>query len=263
MTVGGYRRLYILALLTGALVACSPTTAGNGTHQALDTPGPTSPISSDVASPSGGASASDTGSIPGTTSGTTAPTTSAAPPPVSAAKPPKQCPGGTCRKVASVELGDGYSFVLRANASYNGGFGAGIVELTKGATPVFWYGKDGESPGGLSCSTGGALPNCIVVAYVGAHGAVGTVWVFAGGTLHRGGAADSDSPNLQGKDLNGDGLVDVEALQNNYTPNYATGQVYWQTWLSDGAKLTSTGCGSPSKSPPPAPSAPLKGKCVA
>ncbi|MDP9094163.1 MAG: hypothetical protein M3N95_14830, partial [Actinomycetota bacterium] len=114
----------------------------------------------------------------------------------------------------------------------------------------------------LSCSTTADKSNCVLVDSVGAHGSNATVWRLGGASLHRGQTVTAGTPNMRALDLNGDGWVDAEALQSTYTPDYVSGAVYWQTWVSDGTHLTSTGCTSPTHTQPAAPAAPVAGSCV-
>jgi hypothetical protein len=250
------RRTFVALLVGSLLAACSSTTQGRGLAAGGGTPTETvRPSDSGLptdALPTDTATTSDTPTPTLTTSSATPPS------PVPA---PKECPGGTCKAFDSADLGNGYTFVLRGNDGYGGGVGASIVELTKGGVPIYWWATNGQTPGGLMCSTGGAVPNCVVVDYTGAHASLGTVWALSGGTLHRGSTVTVDTPGTSGRDLNGDGLVDVVALQNDYTPDYATGRVYWQTWVSNATKLTSTGCTTPSHAPAPAPTKLVTGSC--
>jgi hypothetical protein len=152
--------------------------------------------------------------------------------------------------------------MVRVNPAFDAGVGATIVELTNAGTPVYWATIAGEMPAQLTCSTSADKSNCVLVASVGAHGSNAAVWRLGGATLHRGSTVASDSPNMRALDLNGDGWVDAEGLQNTYNPDYASGAVYWQTWISDGTHLTSTGCTPPTHSQPGAPAAPVTGTCA-
>jgi hypothetical protein len=162
--------------------------------------------------------------------------------------------------VATKSLGDGYAVVLHGDASYNGGAGASVLELRYSSVPVFWATQEGETPAELGCSPHPAR-HCVVVDYSGAHGAVGRLWRIVGSTLEAADEVTSATPEMHAVDLEGNGSIDVQALQNNYEPDYATGKVYWQTWTSDGESLTSTGCGPAASTAPPPPTAPLTGVC--
>jgi hypothetical protein len=58
-------------------------------------------------------------------------------------------------------------------------------------------------------------------------------------------------------------LTGAALLDSTYTPDYATGPRYWQTYRTVGGKLVSTGCTTPSTSPTPAPAVPVTGVCPA
>jgi hypothetical protein len=152
--------------------------------------------------------------------------------------------------------------MVRVNPAFDGGVGATIVELTNDGVPVYWATIGGEMPVQLTCSTSPDKSNCVLIDSVGAHGSNVTVWRLGGATLHRGSTVASDSPDMRALDLNGDGWVDAEGLQNTHNPGNASGTVYWQTWISDGTHLTSTGCTPPSSSQPSAPAAPVTGTCA-
>ena len=175
--------------------------------------------------------------------------------------PPPQCPGGSCNTIATASLGGGYVIMLRSGPQTSTTLGASVVELTFNGMAIYWFVADGDTPATLTCKTG-VKTTCVVVDDVGAHGSTATLWAFANQTLTKGAVVNSDTPSMFARDLNADGLVDVVAMQNDYTPNYATGKVQWQTWLSDGAKLTSTGCTPLATTPSPRPTAPATGKCA-
>lgn len=218
-----------------------------------------SPSSSVGGSASRPATGSASGSAPASGAGTgTAAAPGGALPP--AVPPPTSCsPLSQCPKAASGDVGDGYTLVLRSGPG--SGSGASVLELRYRGVSVFWTVKDDETPYELACS---ATPQkrCVVVDYTGAHAAVGRLWKVMGNTLVAGGTATSDTPGMHATDLNKDGYVDVVALQNDYTPDYATGKVYWQTWVSNGQSLVSTGCSAKASGDlPPQPVTPQTGSC--
>ncbi|MDP9116463.1 MAG: hypothetical protein M3O28_04215, partial [Actinomycetota bacterium] len=174
---------------------------------------------------------------------------------------PATCPAAACPVSASSSLTGDLRIILRSNPAYLSGEGATIVELTKAGLPVYWYSLPGELPSQLNCLYSPVRASCIVVDNVGAHGSKATLFRLDGSTLVKGAQVTSDSPQIQARDLNDDGWIDVEALQNTYQPDYATGAVYWQTWTSNGSELTSTGCTPATHTPPPAPLAPATGHC--
>lgn len=245
------------ACLAGAVgaVACSSTVHGQGA-------GPRA-SSNQSSSATPAVSVTDSGTLATTTGdATTAATTSSAAP--VAMQPPPQCPNATCSELATASLGNGFVALLRSGQSSNGGLAASVLELTLNGIAVDWHAVNDETPAHLTC-IGGAAGNCVVVDQVGAHGADATVWRLALNSQKLTSAAkvEADTPSMAGRDLNGDGFVDVIGLQNNYTPDYATGKVQWQTWLFDGKTLSSTGCTPLSVSPPPRPTAAVTGPCAA
>jgi hypothetical protein len=238
----------IAALAVALTAACTSTTSGAGSRAQR----------SPSASASDSSQATDTGSAQ--PSDTAAPTTSS--PADVAVPPPAQCPPGQCAVAGTGDLGNGYLAVLRSGRPTSNGFGSSIVELTHHGVAVYWHVTDDEAPGSIACKGGVTLPNCIVVDYLGAHASNATVWALSGGTLHKGATVTVDSPGADGRNLNGDDFVDAIGLQNDYNPDYATGHVQWQTWVSDGHHLTSTGCTALSATAPPRPTAPATGTCV-
>jgi hypothetical protein len=230
-----------LALLAG----CSTTVAGSGSRVGDVTTAPatgsasaTAPTASPTATPSASTSAAG---------GTDAPVPA-----------PAQCASGSCPTAASVQL-DEYQVLLRTGRSASGG-PASVIELRHNGVAVDWHTNDDELPGGLACSSGREL-TCVAVHFVGAHGSNATAWRRVGNALARGDTVTADTPQLFGRDLTGDGILDVVGLQNDFTPDYASGHVQWQTWVSDGTRLRSTGCTPLSAAPGPIPTAPVTGHC--
>jgi hypothetical protein len=173
--------------------------------------------------------------------------------------PPAQCSGGTCPTAASVQLQD-YQVLLRTGRTPSGG-PASVIELRHGGVAVFWHATDDETPASLACSSAREL-TCVAADYDAAHGSNATAWRRVANALVQGDTVTADSPQIFGRDLTGDGIVDVVGLQNDLTPDYATGHVQWQTWISDGTRLRSTGCTALAATPPPNPSAPVTGRCA-
>lgn len=143
------------------------------------------------------------------------------------------------------------------------GIGSAFLELTENGTPVQWNELKDEIPAELTCNIAGSVRNCVLVTYVGAHGANAYPVLFDGSTLRIGLAVNTDTPELHAKDLDGDNRLDAYGLQNNYDPSYASGKVQWQTFQrsGDGTAFTSTGCGPLASAAPPPPSALLTGTC--
>jgi hypothetical protein len=240
-----------LAMVTAA---CSSTVQGQGA-------GPVAPSSSTAAvSVTSGPSDSESNSDSGAPSSSDA-TTSAAP---VAQPPPPQCPGAACPELATAALGNGFVAILRNGQASDGSVGASVLELTENGVAVDWHGVNGETPAHLTCLPGAAA-HCVVVDYAGAHGASASVWRLGldSATFAKTATVAADTPTMSARDLNHDGFLDVLGLQNDYTHDYATGKVQWQTWLFDGKTLSSTGCTALATAPPPRPTAPATAPCSA
>lgn len=237
----------VAALLATAGAGCTKTTTGNGAARQL--PG--------TSAQAPGLPTTGTSSPAGVSAGA-GPGTSSAPSPIPA---PAACPNGTCKQNMSTTLSAPFAVIVRTNDAFANGAGATILELTESSVPVSWYVIQGERPSQITCSSTTEQSNCVLVDFVGAHGSDGIVFRLSGGTLHRGSTVVVATPETHARDLNGDGWVDVAGLQNNYTPDYVTGKEYWQTWISDGLRLASTGCTAPATPAPPQPTGFVRGNC--
>lgn len=252
--------LVAVGACVAALSACGSTVHGQGS-------GPVevsrSVASATAASTTPGSSAASSASV-STGSAQSSPSSGSPSSAALAVAAPRQCPGGSCPIIGTADLGDGFVASLRSGTASDGpAFGASVLELTEAGVPVDWHATDDRQPGQLSC-IGGAVANCVVIDYQGAHSASATVWRLGrdSATLAKMASADADTPSMSARDLNGDGFVDVIGLQNDYQPDYVTGQVQWQTWVFDGKNLSSTGCTALAPTPPPRPSAPATGTCA-
>lgn len=234
-TIAGFLLAACLAL--GLLAGCTTTTNGVGS---LRSPGSSGAASSPSTPPSTVNPGGPNVPVPNTTGG----------------RPPS-CPSSSCQLRLSASLAGSDGIAIWADDAAR----SAIVVLTRGGAPVSWQTLVGETPAQLSCLANGDRSNCILVDLIGAHGSVAHLVRESNGQLVLGVSVQAATPTMQARDLNQDGWIDVSGLQNDQTPNYAAGQVYWQTWLSDGAQLRSTGCGPRSHSSGAAPSAPLTGSC--
>jgi hypothetical protein len=163
--------------------------------------------------------------------------------------------------VGFAPLDGGYRVTVYAAPSPSGGVAATVTELASGGVPVYWHVTDNASPSQVACSAA-PQPNCGLALFVGAHASEAIGLLRDGDGFRPYAEADSNTPTTKVGDLNGDGWIDVAAIQNTYRPSYATGKVYWQTSTSDGHTYTATGCTAPSHNPSTtAPTAPLTGTC--
>jgi hypothetical protein len=235
-----------LALVSACVAACTSTTSGNGSAlgQGQSTSSTTGASSFPSFPVSGGA-------------GTT-PATTFVPSPIPA---PAACPGGTCKQNMSSSVSAPFTVIVRTNPAYGNGQGATILELTDSGVPVSWYVVPAETPAEITCSSTPNEANCVLVDHVGAHGSDAIVFRISGGTLKRGSTVVASTPEMHAGDLNDDGWIDAAGLQNNGSPDYVTGKVYWQTWVSDGLRLNSTGCTALASTPGPQPTTPARGNC--
>jgi hypothetical protein len=233
------RGIVLMTVLLGLVTAaCTTTTSGTGSVRGgFATAGPGFPVPT-----------SPRGSTPSSRA---------------AVPPPPFCQPGACQQRLSASLTAPYGIAVWSNPNFNG-VAVTIVELTRNGVPVTWQGKPDQTPSQLSCITSDHS-NCVLVDLTGAHGSIASVWRLvgdaSGASLVHGASAQAATPTMQAADLDHDGWVDVAGLQNDYTPSYAAGRVYWQTWKSDGTRLMSTGCSAPSHTRPAAPSAFESGNC--
>jgi hypothetical protein len=256
------RRLSTAGLLVPIavlLAACSSTTngAGNGSGAPTTAGTSTSAVPSRLPPPSPSTSTSSASTSVPPPPTTSAPVTSSTP---TALPTPPVCASGGCTKNKVVDLGDGYTVTLYTGSSAGGAVGSTVLELDSAGTPVFWQVTKDQIAGDLACSPR-PMPNCVVVAGVGAHASVATGYTRQLNRLVKYGNVPSDTPSTDPIDLNGDGLIDVVTAINTYEPSYATGKVFWQTFQSTGTSFESTGCTKPAFNLPPEPSAPLTGTC--
>lgn len=226
----------LLASVLLSVTACTTTTDGVGWVRARAATGPTTTVPG-------------SGSQPVNPGGPNLPAPSTGAPP--------GCRADTCQLRLSASLDAPYGIAVWATDAGRTTF----VTLTNGGAQVSSSALVDESPAQLSCLASAQRPNCVLVDRTGVHGSVARILRHAGGALVVAATAQVATPTMQSVDLNRDGWVDVAGLQNDETPSYASGQLYWQTWLSDGVRFIASGCGPKSSSAPGAPSAPLTGHC--
>jgi hypothetical protein len=249
----------VLSMTATVLVGCATQTNGVGTvARSAPVPAPDPTTSAPSSSSTSGDSPSSTSMSSGSPSrGPSTPATSR--PAAGAQQEPRIC-SGRCKPVASADVGDGNTVSLELAPSSAGLTGTSVVVLRHEGELRYAKWTDGNYPGSLTCSPA-PVPNCIVVDGVGAHGSLATGYLIADGELRSYDDASSDTPETDGKDLNGDGWVDVRSVLSTENPSYATGKRYWTTVRSDGVRLTVTGCTAPALRPTPAPAELLAGTC--
>lgn len=163
---------------------------------------------------------------------------------------PEQCVHSTCTKAQTVRLGGGYAISLWHAGALGDFRTKPVVGLSHDGTAVQWWlwpAGDGWS-GALSCRA----QQCVLTDGEGAHSAVAQVMLLQGGRLVAPprAAVVADLPTVLARDLDGDGDLDVVTLDSDYTPNFAQGHQFWNTYRFNGVELASTGC-MPKTGPPP------------
>jgi hypothetical protein len=176
--------------------------------------------------------------------------TTAPPPPSAPAPMPQQCVTDTCTKAQTAGVGDGYAISIWHVGKLGDFRTKPVVELSHDGVAVQWWlwpAGDGWS-GALSCRA----QQCVLTDGDGAHSSVAQVMLLRAGRLvaPARAAVVADLPTVLARDLDGDGDLDVVALDSDYTPNFAQGHQFWNTYRFDADRLASTGC-VPKTGPPP------------
>lgn len=220
---GGLVRWGVLAALTLAL--CAGCGAGTRTGTPHPSPPPTSATPSASAHP--------------------APST---------APPPAQCRAWGCRPRQTVSLAGGDTVTLWYGDDEQNYASRPVLELAGPSGALqWWVSPKGDGWNGqLTCLAGGAMPNCVLTDSLGMHAGVAELVVLQDGRLSHppGGEVISNSGGTKAADLNGDGMLDVIGVVNDYKPNFAEGHSYWQTFDYAAGRYVSTGCAPKTASPP-------------
>lgn len=178
---------------------------------------------------------------------------------------PAQCRAFPCTKARSESLGGGYEITIW-HAGRVGDFRTEpVVELARDGRAVQWwlwprgYGWAAE----LTCRAAAPEPHCILTDGDGAHSSVAQMVLLRSGRLAvpPGAAVVADLPTIISRDLDGDGYLDVVALDSDYTPNFAQGHLFWNTFRFAGGQLMSTGCVPRTSPTDPPPSRTASGLC--
>jgi hypothetical protein len=185
----------------------------------------------------------------------------AAGPPAQTAQPagqpvPVPCAAHRCSPEPAVQLTGGYSARLWSYpAPAVPDTGTPVVELLKdGRHASWWIGRLGFGwAGKLTCLATADQPNCVVTSALGAHAGSAETLLLRSGALASSAAASVifDSSMPVAADLDGDGLLDVIGMENDYTPDYAHGHNFWASYRQAGAALHRTGCARATGTVPP------------
>jgi hypothetical protein len=157
---------------------------------------------------------------------------------------------------------DGYQIVLRSGTSDLTGSITAVVELLTGGVPTLWNTEADEYQPHLECSTRTPHLHCVVLAGVGAHSSQAQLYLVSDGRFVLPPPITTDTPGIAAQDLDGDGDLDLQVPVNDYQPDYATGGMYWQTWLLKSQSYSLSGCtATVYNEMPPVPTAPVFGAC--
>lgn len=179
---------------------------------------------------------------------------------------PRQCTTWHCTRAQTVGLGGGYAISLW-HAGKAGDFTTQpVLELSRDAVAAQWWlvpNGFGWS-GSLTCQSAHApQPHCVYTDASGPHSSVAQLVLLQSGRLvaPRHASVEADLPTVLARDLNGDGYLDVVALDSDYTPNFAQGHLFWNTYRFAGGQYTSTGCVARPTPNDPAPTQLATGRC--
>jgi hypothetical protein len=175
----------------------------------------------------------------------------------SASRPTTPAPCDSCQPRPTVRLANGDELRLWLSTDQQDYRSRPVVELLRSGRPVqSWASPQGDGWNGkLTCLDGsaGATPNCVLVDSAGMHASVAELLLVQGGTLSHPANAEvtTDSPGLRTADLDHDGYLDVIGSTNDYSPNYAQGHNYWQTFRYADGRFDVTGCARQAGTPMP------------
>lgn len=182
---------------------------------------------------------------------------------------PASCQAWGCRARQSLALRPGWTLRLWLSPNRMNPDSRPIVELIHADVDVQWWISprgDGWN-GSLTCrphrrAPGGPAPNCVLIDSLGMHAQLAEMLILRGGRLvhpaH--GEAISNTVGMRAADLDLDGYLDVLAVTNDYRPNFAQGNNYWQTFRYHRGQLSVTGCARQASHPAP-PTRLLTGGC--
>jgi len=178
---------------------------------------------------------------------------------------PAKCASWGCRKARTTDLGAGYAVTLWHAGKVGDYRAKPVVELSHDGVAVQWWlwprGHGWDAA--IECSVQAPEPNCMLSAGDGVHSGVAQLLILRHGRLDAPPRASviADLPALTVRDLDADGYLDVVAIDSDYTPNFAQGHLFWNTFRFAGGQLMSTGCAARTSPTEPAPAHPLDGIC--
>jgi len=188
----------------------------------------------------------------------------ASPLPASPSTSPAEC--GSCQPRQTVRLAGGDEIRLWLSTDQQDYRSRPVVELLVDGRPVqSWPAPQGDGWNGtLTCRDGAApnpVPNCVLIDSVGMHASIAELLLVRDGRLVHPPNAEvtADSPVMKATDLDHDGYLDVIGTTNDYSPNYAQGHNYWQTFRYADGQFVPTGCARQASTP--APTRLLSGTC--
>jgi hypothetical protein len=184
-------------------------------------------------------------------------------PPVSRSTSPAEC--GSCQPRQTVPLANGDELRLWLSTEQQDYRSRPVVELLVAGRPVqSWAAPQGDGWNGtLTCRDGvppNPVPDCALIDSVGMHASIAELLLVADGRLVHPPNAEvtADSPGMKAADLDHDGYLDVIGTTNDYSPNYAQGHNYWQTFRYADGQFVATGC---ARQPGATPTRLLSGTC--
>lgn len=164
--------------------------------------------------------------------------------PGATAPPIAACRSQRCRIAHSAQLANGYRLVVWA---VPGDAAHPALQLRRGAQSIAWLDLlRGEGIGStLTCDATAPTPNCVLIAPVGLHSAIGEMILLPAGRLVDTGAdVVATTPRIAAADLDHDGYLDAAARDSDYRPNFAQGHLFDRTYRYEPGqrRFLSTGC---------------------
>jgi hypothetical protein len=192
------------------------------------------------------------------TPATSTPATST--PPSSPSTSPAEC--RSCQPRQSAPLASGAEVRLWLSTDHQDYRSRPVVELlVAGRAVQSWAAPQGDGWNGTLTCRDGVTPNCVLIDSVGMHASIAELLIVQDGRLIHPPNAEvtADSPGMKAADLDHDDYLDVIGTTNDYSPNYAQGHNFWQTFRYADGEFVATGCAR--QVGIPAPTRLLSGTC--